>query len=283
MIEENEIEENQIEEQEVDQSGALEDTQERDYEAEARQQGWVPKEEYKNPDKWVDAKTFVKRGEIFRPALNAKYKEAENKLADLERKFAEQEAAIERNNRIAEKMMERAREDALEKLKAEQRAAWEQGDDARYNELDKRRDKLADEFKIEPVKVVPQREIPQVDPYESKFARENPWYEQDPILRNMAVAVDASLIARGGFTSVEARHAEVKRQIIEAFPHKFENPNRAKSTGLGTGRNPAKTATKKGWDAMPEADKKIATGFLARTRQSKEDYAKAYWEDDDNA
>lgn len=269
------MEENQI--NEVEENQEVESTEtERDYEAEARQQGWVPKEDYKNPEKWVDAKTFVERGEIFRPALNAKYKEAENKLAEFERKFAEQEAAIERNNKIAERMMEKAREDALEKLRAEQRIAFEQGDDARYNELDKRRDKLAEEFRIEPVKKI---EVQAPDPYVSKFQQDNPWYNQDLVLTNMANAIDASLIASGRFGTVESRHAEVKRQIVEAFPHKFENPNRTKSNGLGVGRSPAKpSTTKKGWDSIPEADKKIAMGFLRSTGKSQEEYAKTYWE-----
>lgn len=246
---------------------------EQDYEGEAKKQGWVPKEQYKNPDKWVDAKTFLERGEAFRPALNAKFKEAEVKLAEQDRKLAEQEVAIERASRLSEKMLERAKQEALEQIKTEQKKAWEQGDDARYNELDKRRDNLADEFKIEPVK---KSEVFTPDPHVNKFQQENVWYGSDLILTNTANQLDASLIQSGRFSSVEARHAEVKRQIIEAFPHKFENPNRSKPNALGGGRNPVKTSTKNGWDAMPEADKKMATGFL-RGGKSKDDYAAEYW------
>ncbi len=274
-----------IETPEVESDQEIESTEpERDYIAEATKQGWVPPEKMKDPSRGVDAKTFVERGEIFRPALNAKFKEAENKLAEYDRKFQEQEAAIERSNRIAEKLHERAKQDALEQIKSEQKKAWEQGDDARYNELDKRRDNLAEEFKVEPLK--PRIEAPQVDQYVSKFQQENPWYNQDLILTDAAENLDKRLIASGRFTSVEARHAEVKRLVVEAFPHKFTNPNREIKTGMGTGRSPAKSSsTKKGWDAMPEADKRMATGFL-RGGKSKEDYAKTYWEmikEDDNA
>ncbi len=271
-------------ESEVEEGQEVESTEsERDYEAEATKQGWIPPEKMKDPSRGVDAKTFVERGEVFRPALNAKFKEAENKLAEYDRKFQEQEAAIERSNRIAEKLHERAKQDALEQIKSEQKKAWEQGDDIRYNELDKRRDNLADEFKIEPVK---QKVVDAPDPYVNKFQQENPWYNQDLILTNTANSLDASLIASGRFNSVEARHAEVKRQIIEAFPHKFSNPNREVKTGMGTGRSPAKSSSnKKGWEAMPEADKRMAAGFL-KGGKSKEDYAKTYWEmikEDDNA
>lgn len=253
------------------QEAEIEDEQ--DYEGEAKKQGWVPKEQYKNPDKWVDAKTFVERGEAFRPALNAKFKEAEAKIAEQNRKLAEQEAAIERSNRLYERLAEKATQDAIEKNAQERKVAWEQGDDARYNELDRQRDNIPNQFKVEPVK---KAEVFTPDPHVSKFQQENTWYGSDLILTNTANQLDASLIQSGRFPSVEARHAEVKRQIIEAFPHKFENPNRTKPNALGGGRNPAKTSIKKGWDAMPEADKKMAAGFL-RGGKSKDDYATEYW------
>lgn len=252
------------------------EAEEVNYEAEAVKQGWVPKDQYKNPDKWVDAKTFIERGEIFRPALNAKYKETEAKYTELERKYQEQEAAIERANKISEKMMENYKRDTLEQLKTEQKKAWEQGDDARYNELDKRRDNLADEFKIEAPKQVP----PQIDPYVSKFKQENPWYEQDYTLTQAAQFHDARLLRERGYLSPEERHAEVKRAVIEEFPHKFENPNRQIKSPLGTGRSPAKTTAKKGWDSMPEVDKKMAMNFISRSGQSKDIYAAAYWENE---
>ena len=39
---------------------------ENNYEAEAREQGWKPKEGYEgDPEKWRPAKEFVERGELF--------------------------------------------------------------------------------------------------------------------------------------------------------------------------------------------------------------------------
>lgn len=281
MTEEIEIELPEVE----DQEDSLESkTPERDYVAEATKQGWRPPSELKDPSRGLDAKTFVERGEEFAPFIKAKAKEVESKNAELEHKLAEQELAIERNNRITEKLIERAKQEALELNARERKTAWEQGDDAKYDELDKKRDTIGNEFKIEPAKshteVIPKHAAV------SKFEQENPWYGQDMILTKNADDLDAALIASNRFTSVEARHAEVKRQIVEAFPHKFANPNREIKTGLGTGRSPAKSSSnKKGWDAMPEADKKVAAGFL-KGGKSKEDYAKTYWEmikEDENA
>jgi hypothetical protein len=40
------------------------------YESEARQQGWMPQEEFKgDPDRWTDAETFVRRADEVLPIL----------------------------------------------------------------------------------------------------------------------------------------------------------------------------------------------------------------------
>lgn len=275
-----EIEDIEIEGQETE---STEKAPERDYVAEATKQGWRPPSELKDPSRGVDAKTFVERGEEFAPFIKAKARETESKNAELERRIVEQDAAIERANKISEKLIERARQEALEQNARERKAAWEQGDDAKYEALDKKRDTIADEFKVEPVK---QKINITPDPYVNKFQQENPWYGQDLVLTDTAESLDKRLIATGRFSSIEARHAEVKRLVVEAFPHKFANPNREIKTGMGTGRSPAKpSSSKKGWDAMPEADKRMAAGFL-KGGKTKEDYAKTYWEmikEDENA
>jgi hypothetical protein len=261
----------------LDNEPADNEVDETDYDAEAEKQGWVPKEKYKgDPKRWVDAKTFVERGEIFRPMLHTKYKEVETELADTKRQLAEQAAAIERNNKIAERFQERARQEALEQIKREQRVAFEQGDDAKYNELDKRRDNIAKEFEVEPVKV--KAETNQPDPYVVKFQQENPWFGKDFTLTQAAQFHDARLARENPYMSPESRHTEVRKLVVAEFPNKFENPNRGQKNGLGSGRNPGKQPpAKKGWDAIPEVDRKLAAGFI-KGGMSKEDYAKDYWE-----
>lgn len=50
----------------------------------ARSMGWRPKEEFRgDPDKWVDAQTFVDRGEHFLPILRANQKKLETENATL--------------------------------------------------------------------------------------------------------------------------------------------------------------------------------------------------------
>lgn len=264
-------------EEEIPESG--EEEVNNDFEDDALKQGWVPKEKYKgDPKRWVDAETFVKRGEIFRPMLSAKNKELEEKLEESNRKYSEQQKAIERTAKMQEKLFERARQDALAEIRREQKEAWAQGDDAKYDQLEKRRDKLDEEFKVEEPKAAPAT-AQQIDPYVKKFQDENPWFGRDYTLTQAAQFHDARLHRENPTLTPEQRHAEVKKALVEEFPSKFENPNRRGKTAVGTGRSPGKSSQKQGWDSIPEADKKMATGFIRSSggKLTKETYAKDYW------
>lgn len=75
---------------------------EQDIESAAREMGWRPKEEFRgDPEKWVDAQTWVSRGENFIPILRAdrdanrrRVDELSAQLAEQKRLFDESQAAI---------------------------------------------------------------------------------------------------------------------------------------------------------------------------------------------
>lgn len=57
-------------------------------EAEAKNIGWSPKEEWRgNPEKWVDAETFVRRGKEILPILQANNKKLQAKLDEVSGKL----------------------------------------------------------------------------------------------------------------------------------------------------------------------------------------------------
>jgi len=50
-------------------------------ETKAKAMGWSPKDEFRgDPDRWVDAETYVRRGEEFIPFLRANNKKLEEEL-----------------------------------------------------------------------------------------------------------------------------------------------------------------------------------------------------------
>ena len=83
---------------------------------EALAQGWVPKDEYEgDPDRWVDAGEFVRRGELFR-----KIESQSKELKDVRKALAE---LAKHNSKIRE--VEYAR--AIEGLKAQKKEAASPG------------------------------------------------------------------------------------------------------------------------------------------------------------
>lgn len=97
---------------------------ERDYEAEAREMGWVPKDEFKgDASRWSDAETFVKKGEEVLPLIRAQNKALKRQLDEMKRDLKKASAYFS----DAEKRgYERARAEIEERLEQ----AVESGDTA---------------------------------------------------------------------------------------------------------------------------------------------------------
>ena len=75
-----------------DQGGTEQQEAPRDYEAEARQRGWVPKEEFlakpnAKEERWVDAETFIERTDTVMPLLKADRDRLKRELSDVKRQM----------------------------------------------------------------------------------------------------------------------------------------------------------------------------------------------------
>ena len=94
----------------------------RDYEAEARQHGWTPKEEFRgDTSKWVDAETFVKRADEVMPFLK-------KQNAALKREIDDMKRTMKQFQQFATKAEERAYDRAMADLQAKHQEAVEAGD-----------------------------------------------------------------------------------------------------------------------------------------------------------
>lgn len=111
-------------------------SQERDFEAEAREQGWVPEDEFKGdkkPKKFLSAEEFVERGEwasSIREKVEAKYEDRFKKLEKVHGKTLEQ--------------LERQHQKEIAELTAQRREAIKKGDVAEVEKLDEQIDDLKD-------------------------------------------------------------------------------------------------------------------------------------------
>ena len=112
-------------------------------EQKATSMGWQPKENWKgNPDNWVDAAEFVKRGETFVPFLQHQRKRLQSDLdaekqarQRIERELAETRASVEDLKKFSESMAQERQERRKVEIGQELKVAREAGDDVRVAEL----------------------------------------------------------------------------------------------------------------------------------------------------
>ena len=244
-------------------------------ESEARAQGWRPLSEFKgDPDDWVDAKSFLERGERNAPMMRERNRKLASMVERQMQELADMKRAQEIQAKMQDKLFARAREEALEKIREEQKLAVENGDVAKYEAAEAKRSKIADDFK--PVVEQPQQHTKPTEI--QRFEDENDWYHDDIVMQGAANALHAKIIRENPTMPLSRQLAKVKEGIVARFPDKFENPKRS-NQGANPGGKP-KTPVKKvkGWDDIPQKDREWAEKSVRRSGVSKESWAKDYWD-----
>src|SRR2546421_12509972 len=88
-------------------------------EVKAKELGWAPKEEFRgNPEKWVDAETFLKRGEEILPLVKAQNRKLQNEVTALQRENAETKGLLRASMESIEELKNFNSTVALERAKA---------------------------------------------------------------------------------------------------------------------------------------------------------------------
>ncbi len=164
--------------------------------AKARGLGWVPKEEFRGDEsRWVDADTFVKRGEEIMPILKQNNHRLENEVSDLSTQLAAAQVAIKESQTAMADLIKlqtestlQAVKDTKKQLRSQLRAAREAENFAAIEEIEEQLDEVADtqrkiEAKVEkpaPTPApAPAANTPKVDPEFTAWMRDNPWFGKD--------------------------------------------------------------------------------------------------------
>lgn len=260
----------------------------RDYEAEARASGWVPEAEFKGdrrPAQFLDAETFVKRGEELTPFIRAQNSKLKQELSETKADFAKRLERIERANNAAFEAAKRNHEAEIARVKREQRAATEAGDVSEYDRLEKVRDGLEN--------AAPKIEEPEpVDPNASIAERQeawraqNPWFDEDFEMQEYAIKYSDFHGRKHPKMSFEDNMKVVEAEVRRKFPGKFGGAKKSAANGHAAvdsggdfsgifGKGKGKT----GADLPPEA-KAIGAKFVAQGLfKDMNEYAKDYFND----
>lgn len=184
-------------------------------------QGWIPKEEFDgDPEAFIDAAEFVRRGELF------------EKIEKQSKQLKAVREALEAFRIHHSKVKENEYQRALKNLQDARKEAMLGGDTERALALEEK----IDEVKAEKQQIVDEAKEPIVkdedDSYNPQFQSwvdRNPWYETNRVMRKTADALGLDLHQAGH--SPEEVLKLVEREIRKEFPHKF--------TGAGNARRPA--------------------------------------------
>ena len=201
----------------------------------ARADGWAPLEEWRgDPNEWVDAAEFNRRGPIIR-----KMQAQEHALHANNTRMAELERALASLAEANEKILEKDSEEVLGSLKQERAEAISLGDGVKVNELD---DKI-DQFKQTIAPAATEREVATSEnvvaapPEVEQFTNTNTWYATQERVDaganvdwEMTQMTDA--IASGYYlqkqqagqpepTAAEAM-AYVTQRLAQVFPDRFD-------------------------------------------------------------
>lgn len=230
----------------------------------AKEQGWVPKEEWekagKDPSTWRSAKEYVERGELF-AEINA--------LKDSNKKTSAAFKALVEHHR---KVYDSAVKEAIRKLKQEKLEALKNLDTERVLEIDEELERVkTDQPPLPDVEVETT-----VEPSATfrSWHRKNSWYKLDG-------DDDASLFAntvgmkwrQNNPNGSEKEFLEhVEKEVFKRFPEVFDNPNRHKVSDVNPKGDDKQN--KKVYKLTPEEERACDMFVAQGVFKNREEYIK---------
>lgn len=224
-------------------------------EEKASERGWAPESEWKgDPDEWVDAKTFVRQGELMDAisASNARNKANEQAIKDL----------LELNKQSTKAGFEQA----IKEMKAKRREAREDNDwdavdalDENIAEAKNEMDSLSTDTRDDTTatKTAEQVEL-------EAWASTNTWYITDPFAQKEADDYAARFVKternKGNEPAFKAVLKFVETSMKRAQPELFGKPPSSVQPSQGGGGR-SKGKTKFTYNDLSDEQKRVATNF----------------------
>jgi hypothetical protein len=230
----------------------------RDYEAEAREHGWIPKEEWTGPpERWTDAKSFVEKGEQIFSYVQAKNRRLMETVDSLKREVSEVKDATKGVTEFYEKALTREkaeRERLISELEATRKKAITDGDGEAFDKADRK----LQEIRSEPE---PRESLP---PATQAWLNDNTWYQTDAELRSIADGLSGLVAQENPGLKGRAFLDKLTERVQSAVPHKFKNSRREER--ITEGHEPKKVSNSKArtFDNLPDAAK-VACARFERT------------------
>ena len=195
-------------------------------ELKAIESGWVPKEEFQGDEhKWVEAGEFLRRGELFK------------KIEDQGKQLKDVRSALNEMKKLNSQIQEVEYKRALDTLKAQKKAALEDGDADAVIAADDRIDMVKEQQKeMQRQSPVAQSDEGSEHPEFVAWTEQNNWYKSSTPMKAFADALGQELARAGNSPSEVLKKVAI--EVRKEFPNKFRNPNQDKAGTVegGSGR-----------------------------------------------
>jgi len=266
-----------------------------EYEERARRMGWRPLAEYRGPrERWVDAKTFVEKGEQELPVLRDRYRKLDselakqsNQLTESNKRIAEMASVLNEFRDMSRNAEERAYNRALQDISARERQAVSDANTEEWERIQREKATIVPP-KVPTAPVVetraaettpPVQERPPSNPVIDGWIAENTWFNTDPVLTAYAIDVDKMVKQDYPTWTVGEQLAEVKKRTVSKFPEKFGNPRREAPVAVAT---PGTTASRPKGKSIKDLPRDAQDAFARFKKQMPEfteaEYMKIYGE-----
>ena len=274
-------------------------------EAQALAMGWKPQDQFKGPaDKWVDAETYVRRGEEVLPIVRNENRKLltqvetlNQTIAQLQQGLAERETAMNEFREFQTEFLQQRLKEQRAQIMGQIREAREAGDDSRLAELEDQLDenREAQRGVKKPVAAPapapaanqpPQLTAEQQAAYQ-EWASRNPWHngtDEEAVAKQGAAFLFGQEAARQRLTG-KAFYDHVDAKMAKAFPAASPGPGKVEDgrpSGGSGNSNGRQTFAALPPDAKAYAESKIAQ-FVGPNKMFKTEaewkshYAKVYF------
>lgn len=273
----------------------------------AKEMGWCPKEEWRGkPDTWVDADTFVERGETLMPILKANNRRQAAEIHELRNQLGEAKTLIQANTETIEELKKFGT--ANLKKQAEQQAK-----DLKTAIVEARREgKIEEELELvdqlnETTKVLKEtaeskpaakpnekkpssEEPPPLSPAFLEWKKDNPWFDTDRRKANLAMAIAEEIRNDPQQAHLKDRaFLDAVTEEVNATLGQQSRPMTSKVEGGVSGGNGSEGGRGKGYSSLPsdakaacerQAARLVGPGrAYAKIEDWRQAYAKKYFEE----
>jgi len=228
-------------------------------ELKAMDSGWVPKEEFSGEEhKWVDAGEFLRRGELFK------------KIEDQSKQLKDVRSALNEMKKLHSQVRDVEYKRALDTLKAQKKAALEDGDADAVLAAEDRIELVKEQVKQlqnEPANV--QEDSGAEHPEFVAWTEQNAWYKSSAPMKAFADTLGQELARAGNSPSEVLKKVAV--EVRKEFPNKFRNPNQDKPGAVESGKGTAGRQTS-GSFTLTDEERRVMNTFVRSGAMTEKDY-----------